>query len=185
MTIVDTDVALLHCCPQSCMPNPVEGPREVYEDMENVLLVLDIFITENSQVEGLLCGGPACCEACLFFSKDLLCLQPNSVRCDIQLDFAWVAYETYRSVVLALLQVAFLAKCYDKGLGPRGWLFSYPPDLVADCRESSGYCFSTCLTSSAGILSTPADFPFFNNCTEACISLLRMGGCPLCLSGDS
>ena len=31
--------------PQSCVPNPVEGFREVYEDMAEVLLVLEIFLT--------------------------------------------------------------------------------------------------------------------------------------------
>ena len=30
-------------------------------------------------------------------------------------------------------------------------------------------------TSSAGMLSTPADFPFYNNCTAASTSLRRMG----------
>ena len=30
-------------------------------------------------------------------------------------------------------------------------------------------------TSSAGMLSAPADFPFFNDCTEASTSLRRMG----------
>ena len=35
------DVILLHGCPQSCMPNPVEGLLEVYEDMVEVLLVLE------------------------------------------------------------------------------------------------------------------------------------------------
>ena len=35
---VGTDVVLLHGCPQSCMPNPVEGLHEVYEDMVEVLL---------------------------------------------------------------------------------------------------------------------------------------------------
>ena len=30
---VGADVALLHGCPQSCMPNPVKGLLEVYEDM--------------------------------------------------------------------------------------------------------------------------------------------------------
>ena len=29
------------------MPNPVEGLLEVYEDMVEVLLVLEIFLTEN------------------------------------------------------------------------------------------------------------------------------------------
>ena len=56
-----------------------------------------------------------------------------------------MADEADRSVVLALLQVVFLGKCDDHGLGPRGWPFSCLPDLVADCHESSDYCFSTCL----------------------------------------
>ena len=43
---VGADV-LLDGCPQSCMPNPVEFP-EVYEDMVEVLLMLKIFLTEDS-----------------------------------------------------------------------------------------------------------------------------------------
>ena len=39
------DVVLLHGCLQSCMPNPVEGLLEVYEDMLEVMLVLEIFLT--------------------------------------------------------------------------------------------------------------------------------------------
>ena len=39
---------LLHGCPQSCMPNLVEGLLEVHEDMVEVLLVLEIFLTEDS-----------------------------------------------------------------------------------------------------------------------------------------
>ena len=42
------DVVFLHGCPQSCMPNPVEGLLEVYSDMVEVLLVLKIFLTEDS-----------------------------------------------------------------------------------------------------------------------------------------
>ena len=45
---VGSDVVLLRGCPQSCMPNPVEGLLEVYEDMVEVLLVLEIFLTENA-----------------------------------------------------------------------------------------------------------------------------------------
>ena len=37
----------------------------------------------------------------------------HSVQYDLQLDFAWVTDEADRSVVLALLQVAFLGKCDD------------------------------------------------------------------------
>ena len=45
---VGADVILLHGCSQSCRPNPVEGLLEVYEDMVEVLLVLEIFLTENA-----------------------------------------------------------------------------------------------------------------------------------------
>ena len=45
---VGADVVLLHGCPQSCMPNPVECLLGVYEDMVEVLLVLEIFLTENA-----------------------------------------------------------------------------------------------------------------------------------------
>ena len=42
---VGAGVVLLHGCPQSCMPNPNEGLLEVYEDIVEVLLVLEIFLT--------------------------------------------------------------------------------------------------------------------------------------------
>ena len=45
---VGADVVLLHGCQESCMPNPVEGLLEVDEDKVEVLLVLDIFLTENA-----------------------------------------------------------------------------------------------------------------------------------------
>ena len=45
---VGADVVLLHGCPQSCMPNPVGGLLEIYDDMVEVLLVLEIYFTEDS-----------------------------------------------------------------------------------------------------------------------------------------
>ena len=45
---VGADVALLQVCPQSCMPNPVEGLLEVYKDVMDVMLVLEMFHTEDS-----------------------------------------------------------------------------------------------------------------------------------------
>ena len=41
---VRADVVILHGCPQSCMPNSVEGLLEVFKGMEEVLLVLKIFL---------------------------------------------------------------------------------------------------------------------------------------------
>ena len=81
----------------------------------------------------------------------------------VQHDFAWVTDEAYCSVFLALLQVAFLGKCDDQGLGPQCWPFSFLPDLLADYRESSPPAWTT----STGMLSTPADFHFYNDCTAA------------------
>ena len=40
--------AVLHGCPQSCMPNPVKGLLEGYGDMVEVLLVLEVLLTEDS-----------------------------------------------------------------------------------------------------------------------------------------
>ena len=45
---VGADVVLLHGCPQSCMANPVEGLIEVYGDMVEVLLVLEIFLRDDA-----------------------------------------------------------------------------------------------------------------------------------------
>ena len=47
MDKVGVDVLLVHGYPQSCFPNPVEGLLEVYENIVEVLLVLEIFLTEN------------------------------------------------------------------------------------------------------------------------------------------
>ena len=77
---VGANVALIHGCPQSYVPNPVEGLLEICEDMvEPVLLVLEKFLTKDSQVEDLLCGAPSCSEDCLFFGYDLLRLRLQSV----------------------------------------------------------------------------------------------------------
>ena len=78
------DVVPLHGRPQSCMPNPVECLLEVYEDIAEVLLVLEIFLAKDSSAEDLLCSAPSCCEACLFFSDDPL-------RLRLQYDFPLMA----------------------------------------------------------------------------------------------
>ena len=50
---------------------------------------------------------------CLFFGDDLLRLWLQSVKYDLQHDLAWVTDEADCSIVLALLQVAFLGKFDD------------------------------------------------------------------------
>ena len=45
---VGADVVFLQSCAQSCTPDPAKGLLEVYEDMVEVLLVLEIFLTQDS-----------------------------------------------------------------------------------------------------------------------------------------
>ena len=106
------------------------------------------------------CGAPFCSETCLFFSDDLFCLSLQFLQYDLQHDFPWVADEADLSVVLALLQVAFLGKCDDKGLGPRGWSFSCLLDLVADCHESGDYIISTCMDQFCWDVVDSSQLPF-------------------------
>ena len=89
-----------------------------------------------------------------------------------------MADEADLSVVLALLQAAFVWKCDDHGLDPRGWPLSCRPEIVVRAVIT----FLPAWTSSAGILSTSADFPFFNDCTPLLCE--GWGGRPLCVSGD-
>ena len=46
--MVSTCVVLFCGCIHSCMPNPVEGLLEAHEDMVEVLLVLEMFLTNDS-----------------------------------------------------------------------------------------------------------------------------------------
>ena len=45
---VCADVVLLHGCPQSSMPNPIEGPLEVHEDIAGVLPAPKTLLTDDS-----------------------------------------------------------------------------------------------------------------------------------------
>ena len=64
-------------------------------------------------LEIFLCGASSFSEACLFFIGDLLRLWLQFLQDDLQYDFTWVTDKADRSLVLALLQVAFLGKCND------------------------------------------------------------------------
>ena len=95
------------------MPNPVEGLLEVYEDMVEVSLVLEIFLTENAYVEDsyvvlLPALKPACSSATIFSTCSF-----SLFSMIFKHDFAWVTDKADCSVVLALLQTAFLGKCDD------------------------------------------------------------------------
>ena len=137
--------------------------------------MLEIFLTEHSEVEDLLCGAPSGSKACLFFSDDLLHLWLQSAQYDHLHDFAWVTDKADRSIVPALLQVAFLGKCDDKG-----WVqgVCHSPICQILLQIIARAVITSSLpawTNSAGMLSTPAHFLFFTVCTAASTSLRRIG----------
>ena len=85
------------------------------------------------------------------------CFSPMILSaCDLQHDFASVTDEADRSVVLALLQVAFLiTKDWVHGVGHSPMCQNLLQIVVRVVITSSPHA----RPSSAGMLSTPADFP--------------------------
>ena len=57
----------------------VKGLLEVYEDMVEILLMMQLFLAEDHEVEYLFCGAPSGSETCLLFCNDLFCLWLESV----------------------------------------------------------------------------------------------------------
>ena len=86
------------------MPYPVKGLLEVYEDMVEILLMLQVFLAEDPEIEYVFFGAPSNSETCLLFCNDLFCLWLD----DLQHDLTRMADKADGSVVLAQLQVAFL-----------------------------------------------------------------------------
>ena len=65
---VMTDIVVLHCNPYCCMTHRVKRLFDIYEDMVEVLLVVCVFLTKDSQIEYMFTGGSPCSESCLFLA---------------------------------------------------------------------------------------------------------------------
>ena len=52
------------------MPYPVECFFEIYEDMVQILLMLKVLLTQDSEVEDLFCGASHGSEPSLFFTNN-------------------------------------------------------------------------------------------------------------------
>ena len=89
---------------------PCQRLLEVYEDMVKILLMLQLLLVEDPEIEYLFCSAPSGSETCLLFCNDLFCLWLESVQDDLQHDLTRKA-DADGSVLLALLQVAFLWEC--------------------------------------------------------------------------
>ena len=71
--------------------------------MVQILLMLEVFFTQDSKVEDLFCGAPSSSEPSLFFSKYLFSFKLKPIQDDFQHDFARMTNEADNSVVLAVI----------------------------------------------------------------------------------
>ena len=88
------------------MTQSVKGFFEINDDRVQILLVLEVLFTQDSEVEDLFCGASSGSEPSLFFSNYFFSLGFKPVQDNFQHDFAWMTDEADSSVVLAELRVA-------------------------------------------------------------------------------
>ena len=81
---------------------------EIYEDMVQILLILKVLFTLDSEVENLFCDASPSSEPSLFFSNNLSSFGFAYIQDDFQHDFTWMTDEADGSVVLAELKVSLL-----------------------------------------------------------------------------
>ena len=123
MDKVGGDIVLLHGCPQSCVPNSVEGLLEVYEDVVEVCWCWRYFSQR-------MCRLKICSEACLFFTSDLLFKATNLVI----LGFVLFGFISVLFVVVSLYRYFISSKMT--------FLSSYP--LAKDIASTLGYLNYVC-----------------------------------------
>ena len=92
------------------MPYPVKCFFEIYEDMIQILLMLKVLFTQDSEVEYLLCGTSPGSEHSLFFSNNLFSMGIEPLQDDSQHDFTSMTDEANGSLILAELYVAVLGR---------------------------------------------------------------------------
>ena len=71
--------------------------------MVQILLVLEVFFTQDSRVEDLFCGASPGSEPSLFFSNYLFSFGFKPIQDDFQHDFSRMTNEAVSSVVLTEL----------------------------------------------------------------------------------
>ena len=72
----------------ACHTLSVKGFFEIDEDMVQILLVLEVLFTQDSEVEDLFSGASSCSEPSLFFSNYFFSLGFKPIQDNFQHDFA-------------------------------------------------------------------------------------------------
>ena len=88
--------------------------------MVQILLMLEVLLTQDSKVKDLFCGASPGSESSLFFSNYFFSMGFQPIQDDFQHDFARMTDKDDNSVVLAELQVALFRECNNQRLSPWG-----------------------------------------------------------------
>ena len=91
----------------SCKPYSSQGFFEISEDMLQILLMLEILLTQDSKDRYLFFGTPSGSEPSLFFSNYLFGLGFKPVQDDFRHDFAHMTDEAHISIILQSNRLPF------------------------------------------------------------------------------
>lgn len=78
-----------------------------FKDIIEILLVLEVLVTDNSETEYLCCGFVSSSDSCFFFNNDVFVLHY------FQYDFTKITDKADCFLILAILEVLFLENCHD------------------------------------------------------------------------
>ena len=90
----------------------------MYENMVQILLMLEVLFTQDSKVKDLFFCAFSGSEPSLFFTNYFFSLRFNPFQDDFQHGFARMTNEADSSVVLTELQVALFREYNNQRLGP-------------------------------------------------------------------
>ena len=106
------------------MPYPVKCFFEICEDMVQILLMLEVLFTQNSEVEDLFRGASSGSEPSLFFSNYLFSSVLEPVQDDFQHDFTWMTDEAFLKVKQLKISSGTESLMILK-LGMQQWILKY------------------------------------------------------------
>ena len=87
------------------MSYSVKGFFEINEDMVQILLMLEVLFTQDSEVEDLFYGASSASKPSLFFIKYFFSLGFKPIQDDFQHDFARMTDDTWHSFNVLILPI--------------------------------------------------------------------------------
>ena len=94
----------------ACHTIYVECFSEIYEEMVQILLILKLLFTQDSEVEDVFCGASPGSEPSMFFSNNPFSLGFEPVQDDFQCTFTWLYVTDEADGSLVVVRVRALSQ---------------------------------------------------------------------------